>query len=254
MLLHFGVADTVTSGSLLLAIPLAFAAGLISFLSPCVLPLVPGYLSYITGVAGARATVKREDVSRSRALWGTLLFVAGFSAVFISYGALFGGVGQVLLAHQRTIQIVMGSFTIIMGFGFLGWIPGLQRNLKVSRMPSGTLIGAFLLGALFAVGWTPCIGPTLAAVQSMALNEASAVRGAVLSAAYCVGLGVPFIVIGLLLERGIRAVSFLRRHSQGIMYVGGVFLIGIGVLLVTGYWNHITITLRVWASRWGVPL
>lgn len=254
MFVHMGVAETVTSGSLLLAIPLAFAAGLISFLSPCVLPLVPGYLSYITGVAGARASVRREEVSRSRALWGTVLFVAGFSAVFVSYGALFGGVGQVLLEHQRTIQIVMGVVTIVMGFGFLGWIPGLQRNVRVTRMPSGTFLGAFFLGALFAVGWTPCIGPTLAAVQSMALNEASATRGALLSAAYCVGLGVPFIVIGLLLERGVRAVKFLRQHSQGIMYVGGVLLIGIGVLLVTGYWNHITVSLRVWASRWGVAL
>lgn len=248
------VVQTVTSGSLLLALPLAFAAGLLSFLSPCVLPLVPGYLSYITGVAGARATSKKTTVSRSRAVWGTLVFVSGFSVVFISYGALFGGIGQVLLEHQRMIQMIMGVVVVIMGLGFLGVIPALQRDVRIHRVPSGTLFGAFLLGALFAIGWTPCIGPTLAAVQGMALSEASAVRGAILSAAYCLGLGLPFVIIALMLERGVRTVGFLRRHSRTIMHIGGVMLIVIGLLLVTGYWNDLTITLRVWAAEWGVPL
>jgi cytochrome c-type biogenesis protein len=248
------VVQTITSGSLLLALPLAFAAGLLSFLSPCVLPLVPGYLSYITGVAGARATAKKTSVSRSRAVWGTLVFVSGFSVVFISYGALFGGIGQVLLEHQRMIQMVMGVLVVIMGLGFLGAIPALQRDVRIHRVPSGTLFGAFLLGALFAIGWTPCIGPTLAAVQGMALSEASAVRGAILSAAYCIGLGLPFVIIALLLERGVRTVGLLRRHSKAIMHFGGAMLIVIGLLLVTGYWNDLTITLRVWAAQWGVPL
>lgn len=248
------VVQTITSGSLLLALPLAFAAGLLSFLSPCVLPLVPGYLSYITGVAGARATSKKTTVSRSRAVWGTLVFVSGFSVVFISYGALFGGIGQVLLEHQRMIQMVMGVVVVIMGLGFLGVIPALQRDVRIHRVPSGTLFGAFLLGALFAIGWTPCIGPTLAAVQGMALSEASAARGAILSAAYCLGLGLPFVIIALLLERGVRTVSFLRKHSRSIMHIGGVMLIVIGLLLVTGYWNDLTIMLRVWVADWGVPL
>jgi cytochrome c-type biogenesis protein len=253
-MLSAGIAEVVTSGSLLLAIPLAFAAGLISFLSPCVLPLVPGYLSYITGVAGARATAKRTSVSKSRAVWGAIIFVAGFSVVFISYGALFGGIGQVLLEYQRPIQLVMGVLVVILGLGFLGVIPALQRDIRIHRIPTGTLVGAFLLGVIFAIGWTPCIGPTLAAVQVMALTEASAVRGAILSAAYCLGLGLPFIFLALFFERSIRAVSILRRHSRGITFFGGVMLILIGMLLVTGFWNELTIGLRVWASQWVVPI
>ena len=248
------IVETVTSGSLLLAIPLAFAAGLVSFLSPCVLPLVPGYLSYITGVAGARATAQRTPVSRSRAVWGSMIFVSGFSVVFISYGALFGGIGQLLLEYQRTIQMVMGIVVVILGLGFLGAIPAIQRDIRIHRVPTGTLLGAFMLGALFAIGWTPCIGPTLAAVQGMALSEASALRGAILSAAYCMGLGLPFILIALFFERSIRTVKILRRHSKAIMHFGGVMLIVIGLLLVTGYWNEITIGLRVWAAEWGVPI
>ena len=253
-MLQFGIVETITSGSLLLALPLAFVAGLVSFLSPCVLPLVPGYLSYITGVAGARATSQRTSVTRSRAVWGSIIFVAGFSVVFISYGALFGGIGQLLLEYQRTIQMVMGVVVVILGFGFLGAFPAIQRDVRIHRVPTGTLFGAFLLGALFAIGWTPCIGPTLAVVQTMALTEASAARGALLSAAYCLGLGLPFVFIALFFERSVRTVKVLRRHSKGIMYFGGVMLIVIGLLLVTGYWNDLTISLRVWSADWGVPV
>lgn len=246
------VVNTITSGSLFLALPIAFAAGLISFLSPCVLPLVPGYMSFITGVAGAEASGKQ--VSRRRAFIGTLLFVLGFSAIFVSYGALFGGMGQVLIRHQRDIQIVMGAVVIVLGLGFLGLIPAFQRELRIHRIPSGTLLGAPLLGALFGLGWTPCIGPTLGAVQSLAISEASAVRGATLSFAYCLGLGLPFIVVGLLVDRAANALKFFRRHSRVIMYVGGVMLVAIGVLMVTGYWNTLTINLRVWASGWTVSI
>lgn len=246
------VVNTITSGSLFLAFPIAFAAGLISFLSPCVLPLVPGYMSFITGVAGAEATGKQA--SRRRAFIGTVLFVLGFSAIFVSYGALFGGMGQVLIRHQRDIQIVMGAVVIVLGLGFLGLIPAFQRELRIHRMPSGTLLGAPLLGALFGLGWTPCIGPTLGAVQSLAISEASAVRGAALSFAYCLGLGLPFIVVGLLVDRAANALKFFRRHSRVIMYVGGVMLVAIGVLMVTGYWNTLTINLRVWASGWTVSI
>ena len=246
------VVNTITSGSLFLAFPIAFAAGLISFLSPCVLPLVPGYMSFITGVAGAEATGKQA--SRRRAFIGTVLFVLGFSAIFVSYGALFGGMGQVLIRHQRDIQIVMGAVVIVLGLGFLGLIPAFQRELRIHRMPSGTLLGAPLLGALFGLGWTPCIGPTLGAVQSLAISEASAVRGATLSFAYCLGLGLPFIVVGLLVDRAANALKFFRRHSRVIMYVGGVMLVAIGVLMVTGYWNTLTINLRVWASGWTVSI
>ena len=183
-----------------------------------------------------------------------MIFVSGFSVVFISYGALFGGIGQLLLEYQRTIQMVMGIVVVILGLGFLGAIPAIQRDIRIHRVPTGTLLGAFMLGALFAIGWTPCIGPTLAAVQGMALSEASALRGAILSAAYCMGLGLPFILIALFFERSIRTVKILRRHSKAIMHFGGVMLIVIGLLLVTGYWNEITIGLRVWAAEWGVPI
>ena len=246
------VTTTVASGSLILAIPIALAAGVVSFLSPCVLPLVPGYLSFMTGVAGARASSVRA--TRSRALLGTLCFVAGFSIVFVSYGALFGGLGQTLLQHQKLIQSIMGVVIIILGLGFLGVIPVLQREVRMQHRPSGTLAGAFVLGVVFSVGWTPCIGPTLAAVQGLALQEASAVRGAILSFAYCLGLGIPFIVIGLMMERSVRAVKVLRSHAQLIMHIGGVLLIAIGLLLVTGYWNDVTIWLRTIVPTWAVPL
>jgi cytochrome c-type biogenesis protein len=245
-----GVSEIVNSGSLLLAIPLAFTAGVISFLSPCVLPLVPGYLSFAAGIAGARANAKRTKLSRSRAFWGTLLFVIGFSIVFVSFGALFGAAGQFFIANQQIIQTISGVLIIILGLGFLGFIPVLQREVRVHRVPTGTLFGALIMGVTFGIGWTPCIGPTLAAVQGLAFSEANAQRGALLSAAFSFGLGLPFLIIGLMLERGVKAVSALRKHSKFIMQIGGALLILIGLLLVTGLWNEITITLRVWASNW----
>jgi cytochrome c-type biogenesis protein len=235
-----GVVEIVSSGSLLLAIPLAMLAGVISFLSPCVLPLVPGYLSYAAGIAGARANAKRTSITKSRAFWGTLLFVIGFSIVFVSFGALFGAAGQFFIEQQKIIQTLSGVIIIILGLGFLGLIPALNREVRVHRIPTGTLAGALIMGITFGIGWTPC----------MALTEASAGRGAILSAAFSLGLGLPFIFIGLMLERGVKAVALLRSHSKGIMHFGGVLLIAIGLLLVTGYWNELTITLRVWASNW----
>ena len=247
-----GVAQTLTSGSMLIAIPLAALAGLVSFLSPCVLPLVPGYLSYMTGVAGAQVGTRKPK--RSRAVLGALSFMFGVSVVFVSFGALFGGAGQRLIEHQRIIQMIMGIIVIVLGLGFLGLIPALQREFRMHRMPTGTLVGAFMLGLLFAIGWTPCIGPALAAVQSMALSEASAARGALLSFVYVLGLGVPFIILGLMLEKSVSAVGALRRHSKFIMRFGGVMLIAIGLMQVTGYWNELMITLRVWAPQWTVPI
>lgn len=245
---------TVASGSLFLAFPIALFAGLISFLSPCVLPLVPGYLSYITGVAGAHAVLEKQQVTRSRVIAGTMLFIAGFSSVFVAYGALFGGLGEKLIRYQQQLQYALGALVIVMGLSFLGLLPGLQRDVRIHRMPSGTMWGAPLLGVLFGLGWTPCIGPTLAVVQSLAITEASAVRGAVLSAAYCLGLGIPFVVIGLLLDRGVTALKVLRTHSQLIMKIGGILMIAIGVLMVTGVWNDLMIDLRVWASNWQVQV
>lgn len=249
-LFNSGVVEVVSTGSLLLAFPLAMAAGVVSFLSPCVLPLVPGYLSYAAGLAGTRANSKRTAITKSRTFWGTLLFVFGFSIVFVSFGALFGAAGQFFIEYQKIIQTISGVLIIIMGLGFLGLIPALQREIKVHRVPTDTLFGALIMGITFGIGWTPCIGPTLAAVQGMALTEASAERGAILSAAFCLGLGLPFILIGLMMERGVKAVKALRKHAKGITQFGGALLIAIGLLLVTGLWNEITIVLRVWASDW----
>ena len=241
------IIQTVTDGSLLLATPIAFLAGLISFLSPCVLPLIPGYLSFLAGVASNTA-------KRQRVLLGTAIFVTGFSVVFISYGALFGGLGRTLIEYQRPIQIIGGAIVIILGVGFLGAIPVLQRQIKITQRPTGTLGGAFILGAIFGLGWTPCIGPTLAAVQTLALTQASASRGAFLSVAYCAGLGLPFIVLGQLWKRGVDSLQPLRKHSETITRFGGLLLIAIGLLLITGYWNTLTINLRIWVSNWSVGL
>ena len=269
--------DTVTSGSLLLAAPIAFAAGVVSFLSPCVLPLVPGYLSFITGLTGAElageelpagsaagapagaGAVKVQDTetlvrTKGRVLIGSLLFVLGFTFVFVSYGALFGALGQALVQYQQTISKVLGLLVIVLGLAFLGLVPGFQREFRVHRMPTIGLWGAPLLGVLFGLGWTPCIGPTLGAVQTLAFTEASAARGALLSFFYCLGLGLPFIVVGLLFRRAMGTIGWVRRHSLLVMRIGGAMLVAIGFLLITGLWDDLTIGLRSWAGGFGVFL
>ena len=236
------VGSLVASGTLWLALPIAFAAGVVAFLSPCVLPLAPGYLSYVTGLTGAELAGNRK---RGTVLLGSLLFVVGFSAVFVSYGVLFGGVGETLLRYADVISRILGLLVIFMGLAFMGVIPGLQREFRIHRLPRWGVAGAPVLGVLFGLGWTPCIGPTLAAVQTLAFTEASALRGAVMSFAYCLGLGLPFVVLAVAFSRLAGAVSFLRRHSLVIMRVGGVLLVVVGVLLVTGLWNDLTVWLRL---------
>lgn len=231
--------DTVLSGSLLLAIPVAMIAGLVSFFSPCVVPLLPGYLSYATGLSGADLGSGR----RGRMLAGSLLFVLGFSFVFVSWGALFGSVGDWLFEWQRQLEIGLGILVIALGIAFLGALPFLQRDFRIHRVPAVGLGAAPLLGVLFGLGWTPCIGPTLAAVTSLSVNEASAGRGALLSLAYCLGLGVPFIVVALAYRRALGAVGWVRRHQAWVTRMGGLMLIVVGLLLVTGWWevliNHL---------------
>ena len=235
-----------------MALPLAFLAGLVSFLSPCVLPLVPGYVAFMTGVAGTNAAGRTKK--KSSALIGTLAFVVGIALVFVSYGALFGGLGKVFIEYQRPIQMAMGAIVIVLGLGFLGVIPALQREFRIHQKPTGTVTGAFILGVLFAVGWTPCIGPALAAVQTMALSEANATRGAILSFTYVLGIGIPFVIVGAFLENSIRAVSVLRKHSKAVTAIGGLMLIAIGIMQVTGMWNELMVTLRVWVANWQVPI
>ncbi len=267
------VTDTVVQGSLVLASLLAFAAGLVSFLSPCVLPLVPGYLSYVTGLSGAELAGEtpaapkaapaggviaeertRTASPRTRVLLGSVLFVLGFTAVFVAYGALFGALGEALFRYQEPITRVLGVVVILLGLAFLGLIPGMQREWRLHTLPQVGVWGAPVLGVLFGLGWTPCIGPTLGAVQTLAFAEASAARGALLSAVYCLGLGLPFIVVGLLYRRALGASGWVRRHTDVVMKVGGAMLVVIGLLLVTGLWDDLTIGLRSWAGQYGVWL
>ena len=242
--------ETLYSGSLLVAIAIAMLAGLLAFLSPCVLPLAPGYLSYVTGLTGAQ--LADPQGRRGRVLLGSVLFVLGFSIVFIAYGAAFGGLGALLLQYQDVINRVLG--VIVMGLAFMGLIPGLNRDLRLHRAPTWSVAGAPVLGIAFGLGWSPCIGPTLAVVQSLAFTEASAVRGAVLSFFYCIGLGVPFVLLALLFSRAAGALAWVRRHYVGIMRFGGAMLVVVGLLLLTGVWTQFTIWLRVTMPGFEPPL
>ncbi len=254
-----GIAETVASGSLLLAMLLAFAAGIVSFASPCVLPLAPGYLSYVTGLTGAEIAGEERGGTttvavKSRVLLGSVLFVLGFSVVFVSYGLLFGGLGSLLLEYQAVISRVLGVLVILMGLSFMGVLPGMQREWRMHRMPSYSVWGAPVLGVLFGLGWTPCIGPALTAVQSLAFTEASAARGALLSMVYCLGLGLPFILLGLLFRQAAGTLAWVRRHYVLIMRIGGGLLVAIGILLVTGVWDSLTIWMRTLVPGFETPI
>jgi cytochrome c-type biogenesis protein len=238
---------TVTDGSMLLAVPLAAAAGLVSFLSPCVLPLVPGYLSYVTGLTGEDLATSR----RGRMTIGALLFVAGFTVVFVSAGLLLGGLGTFFVEHQRTLQKVLGALTIALGLAFAGllpWAGWLQRDARIHHRPDVGLAGAPVLGVLFGLGWTPCVGPTLGAVLSLGVTQGGAARGAALAVAYCLGLGLPFVLAAIGFRRAMGAFGWVRRHYDWVLRIGGGLLVVIGVLLVTGLWNHIVVQMQVWVS------
>ena len=227
------IVNQLLDGFILAAFPIAVIAGVISFLSPCVLPLVPGYLSYAAGFSKARG----------RVVLGSILFVLGFSLLFISYGALFGGLGERILINEDLITRILGGVTILLGLIFLGRFP-LMPTIKPKISTTGGLVGAPLLGFLFGVGWTPCIGPALATVQSLAFQESSAVRGAILSMGYCIGLGLPFILTGLYFDKSERLRKFLIKRGDVITRVGGLLLIIIGLLQITGLWGQFMIELR----------
>ncbi|GAA4853803.1 cytochrome c biogenesis CcdA family protein [Kitasatospora sp. NPDC048365] len=249
-----GYNDTVGSGALLLALPIALAAGLVSFFSPCVLPLVPGYLSYVTGFSAADLADARGG-RRGRMLLGSALFIAGFAAVFVSMGALFGSFGQTLLDHKRAISIVMGVLTVAMGLAFMGLLPGFtMRELRTHRRPAVGLAGAPLLGVVFGLGWTPCIGPTMGAIQSLAFTQASAGRGALLMAVYCLGLGVPFVLAALAFRKALGAFGWIKQHYQWVMRIGGGMLVAVGLLLVTGAWDAMVNQLQYLTSDFPIGI
>jgi cytochrome c-type biogenesis protein len=261
------LSDVVITGPLLLAAPLAVAAGVVSFVSPCSLPLVPGYLSYVGGLTGSEASraagggatdvaVRLHGASRRRVLVGASLFVLGFSLVFTAYGAAAGALGGLLFDQSRSLTVVLGVITVLLGLVFAGVvrIPALGRTARANIRPAAGLTGAPLLGALFAIGWTPCIGPTLAAVLSLSAESATVSRGALLAFLYSVGLGVPFLLVAASMHRAMDRLAVVRRHSQLIMRSGGVLLVAIGLLQISGVWGDWLNAMRAWIGAYGTVL
>lgn len=236
--------STVADGSLLLAIPIAVAAGLVSFLSPCVVPLVPGYLSYVTGLSG----VDLEHQRRGRMLAGIGLFVLGFTAVYVLIGATTGALGGLLAEQSDLLSRVLGGVTVLLGLVYLGVLPLLGGERRLDLRPVAGLAGAPVLGIVFGLGWTACTGPTLAAIMALTLDDASATRGALLATAYCLGLGLPFLLVGLVYRRALGALAVVRRHRVLVTRIGGGMLIVVGLLLATGVWDAWMQDLRGWVG------
>ncbi|MFJ3091331.1 cytochrome c biogenesis protein CcdA [Streptomyces sp. NPDC086838] len=242
---------TVMNGALLVALPIALLGGLVSFFSPCVLPLVPGYLSYVTGVSGADLAEAR----RGRMVAGASLFVAGFTAVFVSGGALFGYFGDTLQANSGPLTKVLGVLMILMGVFFMGLMPWMtQREFRIHRKPVTGLVGAPLLGALFGIGWTPCLGPTLSSVSILAMNQGTAGRGAILTVAYCMGLGIPFVLAAVAFRKALGAFGWVKRHYAWVMRIGGAMMIVTGLLLLTGAWGSMMQELQGWSAGFQVGI
>lgn len=252
--------EVVATGPLLLGMLAAALAGLVSFASPCVVPLVPGYMSYLTSVVGGEMTVDQDGVRVKSRRWAVagaaVLFVAGFTVVFLlATVSVFGAISLITL-NAEVLMRVGGVITIAMGLVFLGAVPALQQDRRLQPRRWANVLGAPLLGGVFALGWTPCLGPTLAAIMSVSVGTEgmTAARGVLLVVAYCLGLGLPFVVVALGSAQAVRSVEFLRRHSHTIKVIGGVLMILVGVLLVTGAWNVFVGWIRQWTLQYGATV
>ncbi|WP_046300761.1 cytochrome c biogenesis CcdA family protein [Mycobacterium sp. UM_Kg27] len=246
-----GFTATATTGPLLLAVAVSTLAGLVSFASPCVVPLVPGYLSYLAAVVGVDErpdpdTRKPPPGARWRVAGSAALFVAGFTAVFLLGSVAVLGMTTTLITNQVLLQRVGGAVTILMGLVFIGFVPALQRQVRFSPQQLSTVLGAPLLGAVFALGWTPCLGPTLTGVIAVAstTDGVGVARGVVLVIAYCLGLGIPFVALAFGSASAVAGLGWLRRHTRAIQVLGGVLLIAVGLALVTGAWDHFVAAVR----------
>jgi len=246
--------DIIFQGPLLLALPIALAAGFVAFASPCVLPLVPGYLGYVSGVTGVNGVAGATTRPKLRLVIGVVLFILGFSSVFIAFSIVFASVGLLLVPWIDLILRFAGVLIILMGFVFIGQVTFLQRTLKIPLAHANGLIGAPLLGVVFGLGWAPCIGPTLIAVNTLALTVGDIPRAVILAGAYCLGLGVPFLLIALGLGWVTQGVGWLKRHLRTLNIAGGVVLMAIGTAMVFGLWQIWMSSLQAVISGTTTPL
>lgn len=257
------VDQLMSTGPIALAVLVSLLAGFVSFASPCVVPLVPGYLSYLAAVVGVEDTPTADGApvavraARLRVAGAALLFIAGFTVVFVLGTVAVLGLTTTLIANQLLLQRIGGIVTIVMGLVFIGFVPALQREVRFAPRLLSTIGGAPLLGAVFALGWTPCLGPTLTAVIAVASasDGGTVIRGVVLVIAYCLGLGIPFLLLAFGSARAVRGLGWLRRHTRTIQLFGGVLLIIVGLALVTGLWNEFISWVRdAFVSDFRVPL